>query len=193
MFDEQTPDRFQKGRAAIDDNGDMEKAGSERALTENNVLQAKGVRGIVLRSPNVYGRSNGQALLSHLAIASKKIGAVPYADFSADHLWSFVHVDDLAELYVLALEKSPAGELYYTGAQSGIKTKALAAALSQGIGYEGRIRETSMTELAGIFGHPFLSEFWTWNNQSSAEKAKRLLGWKPSHTDMLKEIATALD
>lgn len=35
---------------------------------------------------------------------AQALGAVPYAAGSADHLWSFAHVDDLADLYVLALE-----------------------------------------------------------------------------------------
>lgn len=193
VFDEQTPDRFREGKAATGDNSEMERAGIERMKTEKDVLFAKDIRGIVLRPPNVYGRSNGHALISFLTTASKKAGAVPYADFSSEHLWSFVHVDDLADLYVLALEKSSAAELYYAGAQSGIKTKALAIALSLGIGNGGVTKETSMAELIDIIGNPFISEFWTWNNQSSADKAKRLLGWKPNHTDMLNEITKPLD
>ncbi|BAV06433.1 Nucleoside-diphosphate-sugar epimerase [Filimonas lacunae] len=189
IFDEKTPDRFRKGKAALDDNREMVKAGRERMQTEKYVMSKKGIRGIVLRPPNVYGRSNGHALLSSLIAASIRIGAVPYVDFSRDYQWSFVHVDDLADLYVLALDKSLAGELYYAGAQSGIKTGDLAAALSLGAGCGGRTIETSMSESVNLLGNSFISEFWTWNNQSSSEKAKKLLGWRPQHTDMLNLIS----
>lgn len=188
IFDEKTPDRFRRGKAAPDDNGEMEKAGRERMQTEKYVMSNKGIRGIVLRPPNVYGRSNGHALLSSLAAASIRISAVPYVNFSRDYQWSFVHVDDLADLYVLALEKAPAGELYYAGAQSGIKTGDLATALSLRAGCGGRTIETSMNESVNLLGNPFIAEFWTWNNQSASEKAKQLLGWRPRHTDMLNEI-----
>lgn len=45
-----------------------------------------------------------------------------------------------------------------------------------------------MTEMLALLDNPFLTEFWSWNNQSSAEKAKRLLGWKPLHMAMLTEL-----
>lgn len=129
--------------------------------------------GIVLRSPNVYGRSNGKSLITNLIAASKKTGAVPYADFSSDRLWSFVHVDDLADLYVLALEKSPGGEMYYAAGVTGLKTKEIAVALSNKLGYEGKTVAVQMDELINLFDNPFMATFWTWNNQSCGEKAKR--------------------
>lgn len=188
VFDEKTPDRFKPGEGA-GDTSEMRRAGMERMETESRVLAAKGVRGIVLRPPNVYGRSNGHGLISFLMFFGQKIGAVAYADFSAGHLWSFVHVDDLADLYVLALEKSSGGELYYASSESGIPTRALAEAISRGIGTEGRTAGLSMAELTELFDNPFMSEFWSWNNQSSAEKARRLLGWEPTHMQMPEEIA----
>lgn len=191
VYDEKMPTRFVKGKHPIEDNGEMALAAIERIKTESDVLNASAVRGIVLRPPNVYGRSNGHALLTHLIQASKKISSVPYADFSRDHLWSFVHVDDLADLYVLALEKSGPGELFYAGAQTGLKTSALAETLSIGLGYKGKTAEVKMDELINLIGMPFIADFWTWNNQSSSAKAERILGWKPKHTDMLKEIAAS--
>jgi nucleoside-diphosphate-sugar epimerase len=188
VYDEKVLSRFVKGRHTVDDNGEVDQAAAERMKTESDVLGATGVRGIVLRSPNVYGRSNGQALITHIIKASKKISAVPYANFSSNHLWSFVHVDDLADLYVLALEKSGPGELFYAGAEKGLKTKYLAEALSIGLGYKGKTAELDIDELTRLFEQPLMADFWTWNNQSSGAKAERILGWKPKHINMLKEI-----
>jgi nucleoside-diphosphate-sugar epimerase len=189
MVDEQTHPKIDLNNITIEDKDEMTQATVQRMKTESDVVNASGVRGIVLRPPNVYGRSNGQALLTHLTAASAKIRAVPYANFSDDHLWSFVHVDDLADLYVLALEKSKGGELYYAGAESGLKTKEIATALSYGLGYEGKTAAVEMEELISLFGGPFMAYFWSWNNQSSNEKAKSLLNWQPHYMRMLQDIA----
>jgi nucleoside-diphosphate-sugar epimerase len=189
IFDEYTPTKIDLNDNYIDNNDEMTQATVQRMKTESDVLDTRGVRGIILRPPNVYGRSNGQALLTHLIGASKKICAVPYANFSGDHLWTFVHVEDLADLYVLALEKSKGGEMYYAGGETALKTKDIAKALSYGLGYQGETIAVEMDELINLFGSPFMANFWTWNNQSSNEKAKRLLNWQPNHIHMLKEIA----
>jgi len=136
VYDETIPDPVLPDDPGIEAGNEMVQATVERIKTERAVLSAVGVRGIVLRPPNVYGRSNGQALLTHLIQASAKINAVPFADFSRDHLWSFVHVEDLADLYIAAIEKSKGSELYYTGAQKGLTTKSIAEALSAGLGYK---------------------------------------------------------
>lgn len=189
IVDENTPSKIDLNDNDIDTKDEMTQAIFQCMSTESDVLNTAGVRGIVLRPPNVYGRSNGQALLTHLIGASKKTGAVPYANFSGNHLWTFVHVDDLADLYVLAIENSKGGELYYAGGETNIKTKDIAEALSYGLGYEGKTTAIEMEELVNLFGNPFMANFWTWNNQSSNEKAKRLLNWQPRHIQMLNEIA----
>lgn len=112
---------------------------------------------------------------------AKRTGAFPYADFTRDHNWSFVHVDELADLYVLVMERSPAGESYYAGAQSGIKSKFLAGSLSRGTGNDARTIETDLADLLHLVGNPFTAEFWNWNNQSSSQKARNVLGWDPRH------------
>lgn len=187
VLDENLPNQIN-----LDDHGvkndEMAQATVQRMKTERQVLNTNGIRGIVLRSPNVYGRSNGHSLITNIIGASKSITAVPYASFSKAHLWSFVHVEDLADLYVLALENSKSGEMYYTASETGLKTIDIATALSYGLGYEGKTLAVDMDDLIKLFGGPFMSTFWTWNNQSSAEKAKQLLGWKPIYTDMLTEL-----
>ncbi len=160
----------------------------ERLGMEQEVLNAPGVRGIVLRPPNVYGRSDSKAILTLLRAAGRKIGAVPYAVGTTEHLWSFVHVDDLADLYVLALAHSKAGELYHAGAQSGLQTGAIAEAVSRGIGLGGKTVELLLPELGEALGVPPLAYYWASNSQSSSEKARRLLHWRPKHNDMLGNV-----
>lgn len=189
VFDEKIPNKIDLYDSDTQGKDEIFLATRERMKTEEDVLSAKGVRGIVLRPPNVYGRSNGHSLITNVIEASKKNYAVPYSNFSAENLWSFVHVDDLADLYVLAIEHSKGGEMYYASGETGLRTKDIAEALSQGLGYGGKTIAVEMDELSKLFGGPFMASFWSWNNQSSSEKAKRLLNWEPNHVQMLKEIS----
>ncbi|ULH17985.1 NAD-dependent epimerase/dehydratase family protein (plasmid) [Deinococcus sp. KNUC1210] len=169
--------------------GDAGWATRGRLQNENTVLGASGMRGIVLRAPHVYGRSDGYNLIAALRTAGLRIGAVPYGPGTGQHQWSFVHVDDLAELYVLALEHSQRGELYYAAAESGLHTVDIARATSQGSDLQGRTVELDMAALADAFGSPFMAWSWVVNNQSSGLKAQRTLNWSPRHTRMLEALA----
>ena len=118
----------------------------------------------------------------------QKFKAIPYASGSGDNLWSAVHVDDLVDLYALAL-RSDGQQLYFAGAQSGIKTRDIATALSRSMGWDGRTMELPIEELRAAFSPlPMFADYWATNSQSSSEKAKRLLGWKPSRLDVLSDI-----
>lgn len=187
VFDEETPIITPARDVGTEDPG--LKALRVRIEMEKDVLRSTGVRGIVLRPPNVYGRSDGRSVLTMLKAAGRSLGAVPYAAGTADNRWSFVHVDDLADLYVLALGKAKAGELFHAGAEAGLRTKAIAEAVSQSIGLGGKTVELTIPELGQAFGVPPLAGYWATNSQSSSEKARRVLGWKPQHVHTLEEIA----
>lgn len=94
-----------------------------RFETEKAVTSATGLRGVALRPPNVFGRGGGRSVLWLIGAAGHKLGAVPYPKEAGDNLWSLVHVDDLADLYVLAVEKAPGGELFHAASRSGLRTR----------------------------------------------------------------------
>jgi len=162
---------------------------ADRFQTEQEVLNAPGMRGIVLRPPNVYGRSNGQSLLNVLKTVGQRSGAVPYLAGTADHQWSFVHVDDLADLFVLAIERAQGGELFHASGEAGLRTGAIAEALGQAIGQDGKTVELDFLALTEALGMAQLAAYWSSNSQSSSHKARTVLGWTPKHTHMLQEIA----
>jgi nucleoside-diphosphate-sugar epimerase len=156
---------------------------------ENAVLNAQGLRGVVLRPPNVCGRGDGHAVFWMIRGAAQKLGAVPYGAEAGDNLWSFVHVEDLADLFVLAVEKAPAGELFHAGAQAGLRTADIATALSRGIGLDSKTVALDRDALVEAIGFPPMADYWSSNSQSSSEKARRMLGWTPRHVDLLTEVA----
>ena len=156
---------------------------------ERTVLNAAELRGIVLRPPNVYGRGDGRAVFWMIRAAAERLGAVPYAVGAGDNLWTFVHVDDLADLFVLALEKAPAGQLFHAGAQHGLRTHDIAVALSHGMGLGGKTIALEGPALAEALGFAPMADYWSSNSQSSSEKARRVLGWEPRHVDLLGAVA----
>jgi nucleoside-diphosphate-sugar epimerase len=180
VYDENTPIK-------ISDSATV-RALQMRLNTEKTVLNTVGMRGIVLRPPNVYGRGDGRVLFMMLRIAGQKLGAVPYAAGAGNNLWTYVHVDDLADLFLLAIEKAPAGELFHAGAQSGLRSQDIAAALSVGMGLGGQTVALQKPELSEAFGLPAIADYWASNSQSSYEKAHSLLGWTPKYLDLLHEV-----
>jgi nucleoside-diphosphate-sugar epimerase len=80
-----------------------------RVETETAMLKAAGVRGIAIRPGLVYGEGKGYDLPNLIALA-RTHGAAPHLGAGGVRQ-GYVHIDDLAELYVQALERAPAGTM----------------------------------------------------------------------------------
>jgi nucleoside-diphosphate-sugar epimerase len=97
--------------------------------------------------------------------------------------WPLVHVDDLAELYVLALHAEP-GTLLHASAGPSIPARevAEAAAAAHGARAEPWPLEAARATL-GAFADALALD-----QQVSGERARRLLGWAPRRPDVLWEL-----
>ncbi|GAA2858214.1 hypothetical protein Acy02nite_22000 [Actinoplanes cyaneus] len=95
---------------------------------ERIVLGAAGVDGLVLRASLVHGRG-GSGLLQGLAAMGRARQVVPYVG-DGDQIWSAVHVDDLAELFVHAVEKPRPGRIFNATAADTFRLRDLAAAIA---------------------------------------------------------------
>src|SRR2546427_7782188 len=80
-----------------------------RPAHEQLVLQAKAVRGLVIRPGCVYGGRGG---VSGGWFAAAAAGKAPTVVGSSQNRWAMVHVDDLADAYVRAAESGLAGEVF---------------------------------------------------------------------------------
>ncbi|MBD2100026.1 NAD-dependent epimerase/dehydratase family protein [Leptolyngbya sp. FACHB-261] len=158
-----------------------------RIKTEEMVLQAsnRGLRTVVLRPPIVYGRSGGM-ILPTLVQAARRAGVSRFIRGTGDCKRSFVHVDDLADLYRLALEKAAGGELFYTAAESSIRWCDLAAAIADAVGLGGHTEEVTVEQMVDAIGP--MAKYLASNNQTSGAKAREVLGWQPTHTALLDEL-----
>jgi nucleoside-diphosphate-sugar epimerase len=136
-----------------------------RLEVERMVLDASasGVRGIVLRPSTVWGRGGG-------TVARALRADVPLVGDGTNH-WSFVHVDDLAELYALALERAPAGSLY-------VASHGPAVALSQLAQAAGLSPFVPLSEARTKIGP--LADALVIDQRIGSTKAGRELGWIPA-------------
>jgi nucleoside-diphosphate-sugar epimerase len=150
-----------------------------RPAHEQLVLNAEGMRGIVIRPGMVYGRGGG--IMAGFVRERKEGGVVHYVG-SGENSWPCVHVDDLADFYVLALQ-APAGGLYFASAGPSVAVKDIARAAAAGEPVEAipldRARET-----LGPLADALALDQWI-----SSAKATRELGWSPKAKPVLEELA----
>lgn len=130
------------------------------------------VCGVVIRPVMVYGRGGGLA-------AKFARGEMPMIGDGSNH-WSFVHVDDLGELYVKALENARQGTLYIGQDGKHITTAEFARAFGIG-GF------MPLEEARGKFGP--LADCLVLDQRVGSTRAFRELGWRPSKPSVLRELA----
>ena len=154
-----------------------------RADTEKAVLNATGVRGIVIRPGLVYGEGRGYDLPNLIAL-TKTHGAAPHLGIGGIRQ-GYVHLDDLVELYVLALERAPAGTMLH-GVTDEIALGDLAFAVSRLVGVGGRTEALSLMEMYTRGGGGGLS--LSVNKRLASEKTRKVLNWTPTRYDILEDV-----
>jgi nucleoside-diphosphate-sugar epimerase len=100
--------------------------------------------------------------------------------------WPFVHVDDLADLYLLALEKAPAGSLLLGVSGPSHPVRDVAAAASRGAGAGGRTEAWPLEEARKTLG-PY-ADALVLDQQATGRRAEETLGWKPRRPGVLEDV-----
>jgi nucleoside-diphosphate-sugar epimerase len=156
-----------------------------RQGVEDRVLAAarRGIRTVVIRPAIVYGRGGG--LPAEFVQSARKEGAARYVG-TGKNRWPFVHVDDLADLYLLALEQAPAGSVLLGVAGPSRTVSDVAAAASRGAGAGGRTVAWPLEEARQKLG-PY-ADALVLDQQASGRRAQELLGWQPHRPDVLEDI-----
>ena len=152
-----------------------------------------GIRAFVICPSTVYGKGLGLKTesdqLPKIVSKSRERGAGVYIG-TGETSWSNVYIQDLADLYVIALEKAPAGALFY--AENGVSTfKSIAQAVSTSLGFEGRVVswdiDDAISELGG-FARVALAT----NARVRAKNARQLLDWRPAGPSLEKAVIEGL-
>jgi nucleoside-diphosphate-sugar epimerase len=160
---------------------------AHRPAIEQEVLGYKdrGVRAIVIRPALVYGR--GGSIPKMIAQSARETGAARYVG-DGENRWPFVDVDDLAQLFVVAVEKAPPGSLYHAAHGPSYRVREVAEAASIGAGAKGKIQATPLDEARKTM-HAF-ADALVLDQQVSGEKAKKELGWSPRAGSVLDDLKT---
>ena len=156
-----------------------------RVETENRVRAAssRGVRTMVVRPPLIWGHG-GSKQVPAIFDSVKTTGAACYIGAGLN-LYTHVHVDDLAEIYRLALEKGEAGALYHAVAGE-VCWRSIARAVAKTCGVEAR--SVTIDEAREIWG-PFIGPlFFGLSSRSRAVRTRAELGWTPRHLDLEEDI-----
>jgi nucleoside-diphosphate-sugar epimerase len=148
-----------------------------RAEVERRVRAAGGR---VIRPGMVYGHDSGIVHDLFTPWAAKR-GTGVYIG-PAGVRWPVVHVDDLAELYVMVAEQAQPGTIWH-GMSETIRLDRLAAALGGGTASSWPLSEAT-AELGP------LADLFTRDQDVSAAKTRETLGWRPVHTSIVDDLTT---
>jgi nucleoside-diphosphate-sugar epimerase len=157
-----------------------------RPAHEQRVLNAPGIRGIVIRPTIVYG--DGGGIVGQL-VANANPGPLRIVGDGTNR-WSTVRVDALAELYAAAVEQPAARGIYNAINGAPVPYVEIARAASRSAGGNGGIEHLTFENAQAAMG-PF-AEALALDLQVSSEKAKRELGWSPHRPTVLEELANTV-
>jgi nucleoside-diphosphate-sugar epimerase len=148
------------------------------------VLAATGITGMVIHPAMVYAAAGG--VFRRFAKDAAERGAVRVVSGEGVR-WPLVHAEDLADLYVLALEGAAAGSSYIGAAIEGVSVGQIARAFAKRFNTGKQEPEVVPTEMIA-------TELGEWargyalDQRLSGGKARRELGWRPRHLDPVGEI-----
>ncbi len=171
-----------------------------RVETERAVLADGDVRGIVVRPGLVYGRGGNSDLRSLIDRARTEGRAGHWG--SGGTTQSYVHVEDLAELFCLAAELAPHGAILH-GVTADVTQRDLAQAINRMIGTDEHTDSLSLLQMLGIDADTVGSIDGSFtpppsaasgislslNKRLSSDKTRKLLDWSPKRTDVGDDIA----
>jgi len=137
----------------------------------------------------IYGTGRGPQpdsdQIPKLTALSKQVGAGVYFGKGLNR-YSNVYIDDLVDLYVLALDKAPGGSFFF--AENGEASfKDIAEMISRLLGFEGRTVSISVEDVVRQYGEAGLYGV-TSNSRVSALNARRL-GWSPRGPSLAEYIS----
>ncbi len=138
----------------------------------------------VIRPGFVYGGIKG--LIAGYFESATKEGAAAYVGDGKNRM-SLVHMDDLAELYRLVVDKRARG-MFHGVDGSAPRIEDLARAASETAGKAGATKSIPVEQARQMMG-PFADAICT--NQVVVTKRSTELGWKPPHKRALDAMAEA--
>jgi nucleoside-diphosphate-sugar epimerase len=176
-----------RGRACTEGDEGQE-GGNPRVASEKLSLgfANRGVRTSTMRlAPTVHSSLDRHGFIPMLVAAARKNGFSAYVGDGAAR-WPAVHTLDAARFYRLALEAAAAGSHVHAAAEEGVPFRSIAEAIGRGLSVPAK--SVPAEKAAELFGG-FVGMVAQLDNPTSSARTRELLGWKPTHADLLADIA----
>ncbi|HTU74131.1 MAG TPA: SDR family oxidoreductase [Trebonia sp.] len=160
--------------------------GGPRVDAENFVigLAGRGVRSAIVRLPPIVHSSLDHHGFVRILIAiARQSGVSAYVEDGANR-WPSVHTLDAARVYLLAVERAPAGTRLHAVADQGIAFREIAAAVGRGTG----VPTASISAAQAAERFPFLGPVAGVDNPASSEVTRQVLGWEPAHPGLIEDL-----
>jgi nucleoside-diphosphate-sugar epimerase len=147
---------------------------------------AKGVRSAVVCPSLIYGVGKGlnprSVQIPFLVANARERGMVQLVGAGLN-VWSNVHIDDVVDLYVLALAKAQPGAFYF--AENGEAAfRDIGAAIAQRLKLPG-VESLPPAEAAQRWGEAKAYFSLGSNSRVRSIRARRELGWAPRHASLI--------
>lgn len=153
----------------------------------------RGIRSAVVCPALIYGAGAGlnpdSVQVPFLVAQAREHGRVRVVGRGLNR-WSNVHIDDLAELYRLVLDRAPGGAFYF--AENGEASFAeVGAAIAKRLAL-GEVGAIAPEAAAKAWGEARAYYSFGSNSRVRAVRARRELGWTPRAISLTDWIATAM-
>jgi len=158
------------------------------AVTQNprgevaNVIStyaSRGVRSVLVAVANsTHSDRDTHGFIPLMIRIARETGVSGYLGDGTNH-WAAGHVDDLAQLYVLALERAPAGAQLVAAGEPPVEVRAIAESIGRHLGLPVR-----SVDAAHFATFPFAGMDVVVSNESTRE----LLGWTPTGPTLLEDL-----
>ena len=164
----------------------------QRVAVDRAVLAsaAQGVRSVVLCPCLIYGQGRGahsDSIQVPNLIRQAVRSGIPRYIGAGENIWSTVHIDDVAGAYLLALEAARAGSFYFI--ENGeASLKSIVESIARLLGGKRSPESWSIDEAVAEWGAQAAWFSLGGNSRVSAEKARKMLGWKPAGAELFHEI-----
>jgi nucleoside-diphosphate-sugar epimerase len=158
---------------------------SWREPIERRVLDAKGMRGVVIASGLAYGDGGGG--IPGLLLGSPRDNAGNLIMLgTGQQRWSTVHVADLADFFRRVLEDDSASGLFLVGDGANPTVAEITEAAAVAAGAPGAVPGSDDEARARLGDH--FAEVLLLDQGADAAKARAELDWSPSHPGLIDEF-----
>ena len=149
-------------------------------------LGQQGVPSSVVRlAPMVHSELDHHGFTHALIGFARENGVAAYTGDGSNR-WPAANTHDIGVLYRLAVEKAPAGSTFHGVGDTGISRKVIAETIAGKLGVETKsITDEEAPQYLG-----FLAAFAGFDNPTSNDKTREVLGWEPTHPGWVEDVKT---